>query len=100
MVRVRGFEPPTSAFQVRSSGLSELHPVELAFPAGIEPACLPVRSRALVQLSYGKNRCDVWDSDRRRSAPCGRPASRKGERRATTRVAPTSRIIPFNLNET
>src|SRR6266436_6756317 len=55
MVRVRGFEPPTSAFQVRSSGLSELHPVELAFPTGIEPACLPVRSRALVQLSYGKN---------------------------------------------
>ena len=63
MVRVRGFEPPTSAFQVRSSGLSELHPVELAFPTGIEPACLPVRSRALVQLSYGKNWCDVWDSN-------------------------------------
>ena len=63
MVRVRGFEPPTSAFQVRSSGLSELHPVELAFPAGIEPACLPVRSRALVQLSYGKNWYDVWDSN-------------------------------------
>jgi hypothetical protein len=74
MVRVRGFEPPTSAFQVRSSGLSELHPVELAFPTGIEPACLPVRSRALVQLSYGKNEsaftrvlqtmwCDVWDSN-------------------------------------
>src|SRR5438309_11727420 len=65
MVRVRGFEPPTSAFQVRSSGLSELHPVELAFPTGIEPACLPVRSRALVQLSYGKNWCDVWDSNPR-----------------------------------
>src|SRR5215475_4214204 len=65
MVRVRGFEPPASAFQVRSSGLSELHPVELAFPTGIEPACLPVRSRALVQLSYGKNWCDVWDS-----SPC------------------------------
>ena len=63
MVRVRGFEPPTSAFQVRSSGLSELHPVELAFPTGIEPACLPVRSRALVQLSYGKNWYDVWDSN-------------------------------------
>ena len=63
MVRVRGFEPPTSAFQARSSGLSELHPVELAFPTGIEPACLPVRSRALVQLSYGKNWCDVWDSN-------------------------------------
>jgi len=63
MVRVRGFEPPTSAFQVRSSGLSELHPVELAFPTGIEPACLPVRSRALVQLSHGKNWYDVWDSN-------------------------------------
>jgi hypothetical protein len=63
MVRVRGFEPPTSAFQVRSSGLSELHLVELAFPTGIEPACLPVRSRALVQLSYGKNWYDVWDSN-------------------------------------
>ena len=63
MVRVRGFEPPTSAFQVRSSGMSELHPVELAFPTGIEPACLPVRSRALVQLSYGKNWYDVWDSN-------------------------------------
>ena len=63
MVRVRGFEPPTSAFQVRSSGLSELHPVALAFPTGIEPACLPVRSRALVQLSYGKNWYDVWDSN-------------------------------------
>src|SRR5262249_61992705 len=63
MVRVRGFEPPASAFQVRSSGLAELHPVELAFPTGIEPACLPVRSRALVQLSYGKNWCDVWDSN-------------------------------------
>src|SRR5262249_23528970 len=74
MVRVRGFEPPASAFQVRSSGLAELHPVELAFPTGIEPACLPVRSRALVQLSYGKNEsaftrvsqtiwCDVWDSN-------------------------------------
>jgi hypothetical protein len=46
----------------------------LAFPAGIEPACLPVRSRALVQLSYGKNESaftrvlqtmwyDVWDSN-------------------------------------
>src|SRR5215470_9775015 len=63
MVRARGFEPPTSAFQVRSSGLAELHPAELAFPTGIEPACLPVRSRALVQLSYGKNWCDVWDSN-------------------------------------
>src|SRR3977135_701203 len=63
MVRVRGFEPPTSAFQVRSSGLSELQPVELAFPTGIEPACLPVRNRALVQLSYGKNWYDVWDSN-------------------------------------
>src|SRR5215471_1254367 len=63
MVRVRGFEPPASAFQVRSSGLAELHPVELAFPTGIEPACLPVRSRALVQLSYGKNWYDVWDSN-------------------------------------
>jgi hypothetical protein len=74
MVRVRGFEPLPSAFQVRSSGLSELHPVKLAFPTGIEPACLPVRSRALVQLSYGKNEsaftrvlqtmwCDVWDSN-------------------------------------
>jgi hypothetical protein len=63
MVRVRGFEPPTSAFQVRSSGLSELHPVALAFPTGIDPACLPVRSRALVQLSYGKNWYDVWDSN-------------------------------------
>jgi hypothetical protein len=63
MVRVRGFEPPASAFQVRSSGLAELHPVELAFPTEIEPAYLPVRSRALVQLSYGKNWCDVWDSN-------------------------------------
>ena len=35
--------------------LQHVHPVELAFPTGIEPACLPVRSRALVQLSYGKN---------------------------------------------
>jgi hypothetical protein len=33
---------------------TELHPVVVAFPTGIEPACLPVRSRALVQLSYGK----------------------------------------------
>src|SRR2546430_7935715 len=63
MVRMRGFEPPTFAFQVRSSGLSELHPVELAFPTGIEPAYLPVRSRALVQLSYGKNWYDVWNSN-------------------------------------
>jgi hypothetical protein len=63
MVRVRGFEPPASAFQVRGSGLAELHPVELAFPTEIEPAYLPVRSRALVQLSYGKNWCDVWDSN-------------------------------------
>src|SRR6266851_4776141 len=79
MVRVRGFEPPTSAFQVRSSGLSELHPVELAFPTGIEPACLPVRSRGLVQLSYGKNWYDVWESNPARVAckaslrPGGRP---------------------------
>jgi hypothetical protein len=69
MVRVRGFEPPTSAFQVRSSGRAELHPVGLP---DRDPACLPVRSRALVQLSYGKNEsaftrvsqkiwCDVWD---------------------------------------
>ena len=47
----------------KCGALSELHAVELAFPAGIEPACLPVRSRALVQLSYGKNWCDVWDSN-------------------------------------
>jgi hypothetical protein len=65
MVRVRGFEAPASAFQVRSSGLCELHPVQLAFPTGIEPACLPVRSRALVQLSYGKSWCDEWDSNPR-----------------------------------
>src|SRR5437764_8754491 len=79
MVRVRGFEPPTSAFQVRSSGLSELHPVELAFPTGIEPACLPVRSRALVQLSYGKNypcccaeNADAWPLAERRVIGSGR----------------------------
>src|SRR5262245_26126723 len=63
MIRVKGFEPRACASQVRSSGLGELHPVELAFPTGIEPACLPVRSRALVQLSYGKKWCDVWDSN-------------------------------------
>ncbi len=27
---------------------------KLAFPTGFEPACLPVRSRALIRLSYGK----------------------------------------------
>src|SRR3979490_221801 len=94
MGRVRGFEPPTSAFQVRSSGLSELHPVELAFPTGIEPACLPVRSRALVQLSYGKNWGEVWDWN-----PCcwaenphaGRLA--EGRRIASGRRIRTCRIL-------
>lgn len=31
-----------------------LHPDELAFPAGLEPACLRVRSALLIRLSYGK----------------------------------------------
>ena len=63
MVRVAGHDPAASASQAQADSGSPLHPVELAFPTGIEPACLPVRSRALVQLSYGKNWYDVWDSN-------------------------------------
>jgi hypothetical protein len=88
MVRVRGFEPPASAFQVRSSGLSELHHL-LAFPTGIEPACLPVRSRALVQLSYGNIGATYGT---RHSNPCfcgeNADAGRKERRAAVRRELP------------
>ena len=54
MVRVRGFEPLASAFQVRSSAGLSYTLIDLERAAGLEPACLPVRSRTFIHLNYAR----------------------------------------------
>jgi hypothetical protein len=54
MVRVRGLEPLPSAFQVRSSAGLSYTLIDLERATGLEPACLPVRSRRFIHLNYAR----------------------------------------------
>ena len=54
MVRVRGFEPLASAFQVRSSAGLSYTLIELERATGLEPACPLIRNQMFLQLNYAR----------------------------------------------